>query len=334
VRTDRLGDVLLSTPAVKALRQNFPQSYIAMMVSPYTKEEVDGNPDIDEVITFDKEGKDKGWLGGLKFAAALRKKKFDLVLILHPTRRMHILMFLAGIRRRLGYDRKFKFLLTDRIRHTKQSGAKHESEYVLDFVRYLGIRPEDKALFMPLSPESEKWARDLFNSLGIQDKDKILAIHPTASCPSRIWPAERFARVADILAEKYGFKVVVVSGAKDMQKAQEVIKNMHQAALELSGRTSVSQLASVLKRCQLFISTDSGPMHVACAIGVPVITIFGRNQAGLSPRRWGPLGKNNRVLHKTVGCQVCLAHNCSKDFACLKAVTVEDVLQAAEEILS
>jgi len=333
VRTDRLGDVLLSTPVIKALRQQFPQCYISMMVSPYTKDVLEGNPDLDEVITFDKDAKNKGWWATLKFAGFLRKNKFDLAIVLHPTSRMHLLIFLAGIPKRLGYDRKLKSLLTDRIKHDKQRGQKHESEYVLDLVRYLGIKPQDVSLYMPIRPESEKWVEALFKEEGIKDSDKILAIHATASCDSRIWPAERFAEVADRLVQKYGFKVCIVSGPKDFQKVEDVVKNMQTKAVNLTGKTSISQLASLLRRCQLFISTDSGPMHVASALGVPVITIFGRSQAGLSPQRWGPLGEKNRVLYKTVGCTICLAHNCQKGFACLKATTVEDVLLAAESIL-
>ena len=334
VRTDRLGDVLLSTPVVKALRQEFPQSYISMLVSPYTKEVLEGNPNLDEIITFDKDAKNKGFWSTLKFIQVLRKKKFDLVIVLHPTTRMHLLTFFAGIPKRLGYDRNFGFLLTDKIKHTKQYGQKHESEYALDLVRYLGIEPQDKTLFMPIKKDSEKWVEDLFNQTGIKDNDKLLVIHPAASCPSRIWPGERYAQVADKLVGQYGFKVIIVSSPGDIQKAEVVIKNMRSKALNLAGKTSISQLASLLKRSQLFISTDSGPMHVAAAMGVPVITIFGRSQAGLSPQRWGPVGTKSRVLYKTVGCTVCLAHNCQKDFACLKSTTVEDVFLAVESILN
>jgi heptosyltransferase-2 len=333
-RTDRLGDVLLSTPVIKALRQEFAQSYIAMLVSPYTKEVLEGNPDLDEIITVDKDGKNKGWLATFKLARVLRKKKFDLAVVLHPATRIHWLTFLAQIPRRLGYDRKFEFLLTDRIKHDKQFGQKHESEYALDLIRYLGIVPKDKTLFMPINQDSEKWADVLFNREQIKNSDQLLIIHPTASCPSRIWPGERFAEVADQLAQKYGFKVIIVSGPQDMQKAEAVIKNMRTAALNLAGKTSISQLASLLKRSHLFISTDSGPMHVASALGVPVITIFGRSQAGLSPKRWGPCGVKSKILYKTVGCTICLAHNCQKDFACLKSTTVGDVLKAAEEIFN
>jgi ADP-heptose:LPS heptosyltransferase len=107
---------------------------------------------------------------------------------------------------------------------------------------------------------------------------------------------------------------------------------MHQPAINLAGKISVAQLASALKRCSLFISNDSGPVHIASAVGTPVISIFGRNQKGLSPTRWGPRGPKGRFLHKGMGCIRCLAHNCLKEFACLKTITVNDVLNAAESL--
>ena len=333
VRTDRIGDVLLSTPVIKALRENYPNAYMAMVVSPYAKDIVDGNPYLDEVIIYDKEGSHKSWPRSIKFSRNLKKKRFDLAIILHPTNRVHLVTFFAGIRRRIGYDRKLGFLLTDRIEHTKQLGEKHELEYALDLVRYLGIEPKDKNLFMPIKPESEKRVEELFQQGGINKTDKLLAIHPGASCPSKIWPNERFADAAARLIERYGFKVLVIAGPKDLALAQSVIKHMHKPAVNLAGKTSVSQLASVLKRCNLFISNDSGPVHIAAALGTPVISIFGRNQKGLSPTRWGPTGKKDKILHKEVGCIECLAHNCTKKFACIKAITVDDVINATDSIL-
>jgi heptosyltransferase-2 len=332
VRTDRIGDVLLSTPVIKALRENYPHAYIAMMVSPYAKDIVEGNPYLDDIIIYDKDGKHKSWARSIKFSQRLKKKRFDLAVILHPTNRVHLVTFFAAIPRRIGYDRKLGFLLTDRIKHTKQWGEKHELEYSLDLLRYLGIELGDKALYMPIKPESEKWVDELFNQVGVKNTDKLLAIHPGASCPSKIWPNERFADAADRLMGKYGFKCLVVAGPKDIALANNVIKHMQHPAINIAGKTSVSQLASILKKCQLFISNDSGPVHIASAMGTPVISIFGRSQKGLSPKRWGPVGKKDKILHKEVGCIECLAHNCVKDFACLKAITVDDVLKAVDSI--
>lgn len=333
VRTDRIGDVALSTPVIKALRTNNPQGYIAMMVSPYAKEILEGNPHLDEIIIYDKDGKHKSLNRSVKFSRNLKKKKFDLAIILHPTNRAHLVTFFAGIPIRIGYNRKLGALLTKRIRHSKQFGEKHEVEYNLDLLKNLGIEAKDKKPYIPLRRESEEWAQAIFRQEGISPKDKILAIHPGASCPSKVWPADRFARVAEILAEKYALRIVLVAGPKDLRKAEEVLRHIKYPVINLAGRTSISQLASVLKRCSLFISNDSGPVHIASAVGTPVISIFGRNQKGLSPKRWGPVGERDRVLHKEVGCIECLAHNCIKEFACLKAITVDDVVSVADSIL-
>jgi lipopolysaccharide heptosyltransferase II len=333
VRTDRIGDVLLSTPVIEELRRAYPNAYIAMMTSPYAKEVVSGNPYLDEVIVYDKDKRQRSWRSSLKFSRNLKKKRFDAAIILHPTNRVHLVTFFAGIPKRVGLNRKLGFLLTDRIEHTKQLGEKHEIEYNLDILRYMGIEPKDNRLFMPIKPAEEKWAESIFRSENIKPADKVLAVHPGASCPSKVWPSQRFAQAADRLIDKYGFKVILISGPKDVKLTQDVISHMRHPAVNLAGKTSVSQLASVLKRCRLFISNDSGPVHIASALDVPVISIFGRNQKGLSPDRWAPLGKLAKALHKDVGCVECLAHNCVKDFICLKAITVEDVIQAADALL-
>ena len=332
-RTDRLGDVLLSTPVIAALRQQYPNAYIAMLASSGVKEVLESDPHLDKLFLLDKDAKHKSWLAMFSLIREIKKEKFDLAILLHPTIRVHLAVYLAGIPRRVGYDRKFPFLLTDRIRHLKQEGAKHESEYALDMVRYLGIEPLDKRPSMLIAPRFEKWADELFAREGLVPEDKLLGIHPSASCISKIWPVERFAQVADILADKYGFKVIIFASARDKRIAQALKEHMRHSVINLAGRTSVGELAAAIKRCRIFISNDSGPVHIACAVGVPVISIFGRKQPGLSPRRWAPVGVKDKVLHRDAGCIVCLAHNCRKDFAFLKAVSVEDVIKAADEII-
>jgi heptosyltransferase-2 len=206
----------------------------------------------------------------------------------------------------------------------------------LDLLDDLGLTGRACDLFMPIKQESEKYIKELFIKEGIQATDKLLAINPGASCPSKLWPAERFAQVCEKLASRYNFKILILAGPREMHLADKIAAHpeIKGKIINLSGRTSVSQLASILKRCVLFISNDSGPVHIASALATPVISIFGRNQPGLSPQRWGPLGRQDKYLHKDVGCIQCLAHNCEKEFACIKAITVEEVVKAAEEILA
>ncbi|MFA5144200.1 MAG: lipopolysaccharide heptosyltransferase II [Candidatus Omnitrophota bacterium] len=333
VRLDRIGDVLLSTPVIKAVRDVCPDGYIAFMVRRYAKDILEGNPYLDEIIVYDKNGREKGLLRNLGFIRSLRRKKFDIALILHPTKRTHLLVSLAGIPETVGYNRKWGFLLTTRLPHTKQYGLKHEIDYTLDILRYTGLEPKDKPLYMPVNGHSEVRVDEMLREGGIGKDDLCVAINPGASCPSKRWSPDKFARAAQALIERYGVKIIVVASAADKELGDRVSNRLKKNCLNLAGRTSVADVASVLRRARLFISNDSGPVHIACAVGTPVIAIFGRHDRGLSPQRWGPTGKRDVVLHKDVGCIECLAHDCAKGFQCLEAVTVDEVLAAAAKIL-
>jgi lipopolysaccharide heptosyltransferase II len=333
IRTDRVGDVVLSMPVVQALRAAFPEAYISMMVAPCAREIVENNSYLDDCVIYDKKQIGVGLFRTWRFSSMLRRKKFDIAFILHPNNRAHVAVYLAGIPQRVGYRKNLPFLLTDAIEHTKHRGAKHEVEYNLDLVRAIGIEPVAEHPHVPVTREAQELAADLLRQAGITPSDTVIVLHPSASCPSKVWPAASFARAADSLSDKYGCKTVVVAGADGLGLADEVVKRMSRHAVNLAGKTSIGTLAGIFKRSLLVISNDSGPVHVASAVGAPVISIFGRKQKGLSPRRWGPLGEHGKALHKDVGCVECRAHACVRDFACLKAVTVDDVLSAADSLL-
>ncbi|MDO8535489.1 MAG: lipopolysaccharide heptosyltransferase II [Candidatus Omnitrophota bacterium] len=335
VRMDRIGDVVLSTPALKAVRDAYPDGHIAVLVRPYARDVVDGNPNIDEVITYDKLGKEKSVIGKIRFICSLKNKKFDIAIIFHPKNSSHILTFLAGIPERLGYGKKSRIFLTKKIPHTKQYGLRHEIDYVLELLRYVGIEASSKDLCMPVNSASDGKIEKLFKENGISQSDIVITIHPAASCRSRRWALERFAKAADTIAEKYGARIVIISGPGDDKLMGDKVATMIKSkALNLAGKTSVSDIASILRRSRLLISNDSGPVHISCAVGTPVISIFGRKDRGLSPARWGPVGKRDIAIHKDAGCDICLAHNCKRGFKCLDMISVEDVLSAADKILS
>lgn len=333
VRLDRIGDVILSTPVIKAVRDAYPESHIAFMVRPYCREVVEGNPYLNEVIVYDKDGSEKDIRGNLAFILNLRRHRFNIAIILHPTNRTHLVTFLAGIPERVGYDKKLGWLLTKRIPHLKQFGLKHEIDYTLDILRYIGIDPKEKTLYMPVNEKSESKIKDILKTNNVADDEMVIAIHPGASCLSKKWPLENFIKAANSLANIYKARIAVLSGIKEKALGDRVADSVSSAPINLSGRTTVGDVASILRRSKLLISNDSGPVHIACAVGTPVIAIFGRNDRGLSPTRWGPAGKDDQVLHKDVGCDPCLAHNCNIAFKCLEAITVEEVLSAASAIL-
>ncbi|MCK4463606.1 MAG: glycosyltransferase family 9 protein [Candidatus Omnitrophica bacterium] len=332
-RTDRIGDVMLSTPVIKAVRDKYPDAYIAFCVGPHAFEIVDKNPYLNDVIVYDKKGKHKSVFGIIRFIFEIKRIKFDMAIILHSTNRMNLTCFLAGIPKRTGYDRKLGFLLTDKIPYTKQEGKKHEMEYTLDVIRHIGIEPSDKRLYMSLHKDTEKKIKKIFEAHDIHKMNKIVAINPGASCPSKRWPIEYFSEVVDRLNEEYGAKVIILGGPDSVESVRLLLGNIKTKVIDLTEKTSVSLLAGILSKSHLFISNDSGPVHIAVSVGTPVIAIFGRSDEGLSPKRWGPLGPSDIALHKDVGCRVCLAHRCDKDFKCLKAITVDEVMEAVEKFL-
>ena len=170
----------------------------------------------------------------------------------------------------------------------------------------------------------------ILNDLGVKDSDSIVAMHPSASSVSKRWFLERFAKVSDYLAENFNAKIILVAGPKDADYTKKIIEyaKFKGNIIDLAGKTSIGELACVLKIANLFISNDSGPVHISVAVGTPVISIFGRKKIGLGPKRWGPLGKDDIAIHKDAGCEVCLAHNCENNFRCLQAVEVEDIIEA------
>jgi heptosyltransferase II len=330
-RTDRLGDLVLTTPAIKAVRNAYPGAYIAMIVRPYTEPVARGNPYLDEIIVYDKYGKHKGLFAALKFAYEIRKKGFDRAIMFHPTNRMHITAYTANIPRRIGYDNKMGFLLTDRIRNFKHQGRKHERDYTLDMLKALGIISEEKELFMPLDDNARAKANEILIGSGMRKDGKFIVMHPGASCASKIWPLERFAKLADSIIQNSNIKIIIIGGKdeRDIFCAETVKKFMQEEAIFLHGKLNIKTLAALIEKASLFISNDSGPVHIAAAVGTPVIDIFGRGQPGLGPLRWGPLGPNDIILHKDLGCkEKCLAHNCRKGFACIRSISVDDVYNA------
>jgi len=323
---------VLSTPVIRHLRKLYPDAYIAMMVRPENHDVVDNNPDLNEVILYDKYGFQKSFPGTVKFAFGLRKKRFDTAIALHPTNRVHIMLKLAGIPERIGYDKKTGWLLTKRIAHFKQEGGMHEADYNFDLLERAGFDVDgaDRRPYMFTDDGDRRLVDTVMRDQAIGGD--IIALHAGASCPSKRWPPERFAALADELNGK-GYSIVLVGGDETRSFSDRVTQMAKTRVADITGMLLVGELAEFLSRCRLFISNDSGPVHIASAVNTPVVAIFGRKDPGLSPGRWGPLGGRDVILHKDVGCEVCLAHDCDKGFECLKAITVEEVIEASEKVL-
>ena len=327
-RADRIGDLVLSTPVISELRKRFPRARISALTFKENRQVLEGNPFLDEVILYDKKGAQKNLFGNWKFARMLSGKKFDAVIHLHATNRMHIVSRLAGIPVRIGWDRRAAWALTYVFPDTKKEGKKHEAEYNFDLLAPLGVKyPASLELYFPVTFEAEAAVRGLFEKFKISPDKPLIILSPSASCPSKRWPAERFGQLADALHSRSAVQFAAIGTEADRPLIQRLQASSRSGVLDLSGRLDLSMLGALLKHASLLISNDSGPAHIAAAVGTPVISIFGRRQPGLSPARWRPLGPRSRFIWKDVGCDPCLAHECQIHFLCHDVVSVEDVLK-------
>jgi heptosyltransferase-2 len=329
-----MGDVILSTSVIETLRKTYPSAFIAMMVKPSWRELLDGNPYLNEIITYDKDGVHHGIFGTMKFSWRLRKYDFDMVLVLNPRARSHWCVWLAGIPVRIGFDSESGWLLTHRVPFRKHEGKKHEIEYMMELLKFLNIEDQNHHPFVAVSREAAQHVDQICKDLKVDGSKPAVAIHPSSSCLSRRWMPERFAELADRLIDHYGVKVFLISGASEKSFADSVEKTMKHPSLNVAGKLSLKETAGLLKRCIMLISNDSGPTHLAAAVGTPVVAIFGASQSGLSSTRWKPFGSDHVVLQKDVGCKICLAHDCEIQFRCLTELSVDEVYQAVVPMLA
>ncbi|MFA7255268.1 MAG: glycosyltransferase family 9 protein [Candidatus Omnitrophota bacterium] len=358
-RTDRIGDLVLTTPLFKALREKFPKAWIAALVFLEHREIVEGNPYLDEVILYDKKGNERGLWGQFLFSQKLRSEKFDVVIYAHGTNRMHLAGWLAGIPIRIGYDRRASWALSYVHPYNKKEGKKQEAEYLFELLEPLGVTPpEEIETFFPVTDPSvrsletlrlsHKIPYDRPHSLseeskvngtspgnlfkkenGGQDRPWIV-LNPSASDVTKMWPAERFAELVTRIQKDRPSIFLAIGTAQDRPIIETLIKNTSVPVFDLSGKLSLGMLGALLKRASLLVSNDSGPVHIATAVGTPVVSIFGRYEAGLGPKRWQPLGKHSRVVAKDVSS----IPESERKFTYISEITVEDVHQAVKDLLT
>lgn len=293
IRNDRFGEFLLNIPALRALKESFPQAELSLAVDPYVRDLARCLPFVDR--TMEWKGQKHGFWEILRKSLLLKREGFDIAVILNPAKDFNIITALAGIPLRAGYDRKWGFLLTHKIPDLKHLALKHEVEYNLELVGLVGAKTENKTLSLSVPDDI---ISNLVKEFDIRDSHKLVALHPWTSDPFKQWPKERFRELAVRLSAEPGVRVVLV-GARQGPSAQEGDLGGKAAGLiDLIDKTSLVQLAALLKRCRLFISCDSGPMHLSCCVGTPVVALFRSDLPGKSSLRWGPWGAGHTVLER------------------------------------
>jgi heptosyltransferase-2 len=320
-----IGDAVMATPALMAIRQAFPAARLTVVANPLVAELFSFHPGCDQVIVFDKLGKHRGLPGFLRFCRELRRERCDFAVLLQNAFEAAVMALLAGIPRRAGYRTDGRgLLLTAAVPAVDKKHGLHHVDYYLRMLRQLGMSADDRRLLLALTPGEERRAVELLGS------GEWVVINPGASYgAAKRWVPERFAVVADGLAAEYGVKVVLTGGPGEAEIGADIVRAMHGEALNLIGRTSVRELMAVLARCRLLVTNDSGPMHVAAAFGVPVVAVFGPTDHTTT----SPLVEACRIVRSEVECAPCMLRECPTDHRCMTRVTADDVLAAARELL-
>ncbi len=330
--TNWVGDLVMSTPALAAIRKNFPEARISVLVKPPLQELLEGNPAVDEVIVYDRKDLYKGPAGVARMAKELRKKKFNRAILLQNAFEAALIAFLANIPVRMGYSTDGRgLLLSKSVKVADETRGKHQVHYYLDLLASLGLKAEPSAPKLYVTKEELKEAGRLLMENGIGNDEMVVGINPGAQYGvAKRWHPERFGGVADRLAHDYKAKVIIFGGPGDVAVAGSVEASMRARPLNLAGKTSMRGLMALIKKCRIFITNDTGPMHVAAALGVPTLAVFGSTD----PVATGPFGPANRVVREPVNCSPCLKRECQlKHYQCMERITAAKVYKVAKEML-
>jgi len=345
-----IGDVLFTTPVIKALKKHDPDVFIGYWSNTRVKPILAANPQIGKVFALSRgdlkkiyeESFLKGLWSALKLAWEIKKERFDICLDFSLDHRYSLFAKIIGIGNRIGFNYKGRGrFLTSRI-DIDGYHDRHAAEYYLELLKFLDIRAEDKELYLAVPPESEIKARDILASAGIVENDLVVGIAPGAGgswgkdASYKHWPALKFAQVADRLISELKAKVVILGDESERRIAEVIVHAMRNKPVDLTGKTSLEILPALIKNCNLLITNDGGPMHMAVALGVKTVSIFGP----VSEVVYGPfpLTRNHVVLKWDMACRPCYKNFrlpvCDKDRECLKSVSSDEVFAAANALLS
>lgn len=322
-----IGDVLLATPTIRAIKAARPDVRVTMMVNRGTEDVLSGNPDLDEVMVLDK-----GSLGAQsRLIAGLRHRQFDTVIDLTDGDRSAFLSWISGAPVRIGFndEQRWRGHYYTKI-VPSASGARHRIDRDLEALKPLGIQAGSKDPQLRLTSEEEKSADELLDRLGVQRSQSMVILQPGARYWFKAWPPDRYAELADRLTSQYDCQVLIGGSDQDVDLAQQIRQTAKSKPIIVAGRTTIKQFSAIAKRSALFVGSDSGAMHIASAVGTPVVALFGPS----NPSEWGPRGGLVEVLYKELDCRSCFHPTCTRgEENCMKLIAVYEVFAAAQRLL-
>jgi len=328
IKWSALGDIILSLPALKAIKDKFPKAHISLLTSREGLELIKRYPYVKEFFIIRQRDGIEGIATLLNVSSELRRSSFDLICDLQNNKKSHLISFLSFARRRLGYKSgNLDFLLTDAIDGARMDIPPIEHQFRL--LKQIGIDSAPEFPLLMISEQESEHADNLISESWIGKAEALVGISLSASqrWRTKSWPAEKLAKLCDILAQSR-IRIAITGTKEDSMYAKRVLMLTHSKPFDITGRTSVMQLAAVIKKCQVFITSDSAPMHITTLCGVPLVALFGPT----NPKRHLQPNSRYRVICKKLKCSPCYKSKCN-DPICMRSITPEEVAFAVKELL-
>lgn len=331
-----IGDVMLAMPSISAVREAFPSSHISALIKSNLSPLLEGNPDINEIISFEPDS--MSILERFRFYRGLKEKNFALAILLTNSFESALSVYLSGIKNRIGFNKDMRgIFLTEKVpMPSRKSPRIHQAEYYLTLIETISEarsqKPEARSKKVSFYiPENIQNAVDRFwEEKGLSQKSPVIGMNIGASYGSaKRWMPERFAELGDSICDELKGEVILFGNSDDSNIENEIKGEMGHKPFSLIGKTTLKSLAAWIKRCSLFITNDSGPMHIAAAVGTPIVAIFGSTD----PSETSPLSDDYKIVRKPVDCSPCWKRECPTDHRCMELITVSDVMDAVKEIL-
>lgn len=323
-----VGDAILSIPAMAAIKKRFNDASITILARSLMSELFKYEPYINEIVVNDFQGMHKGITGKWKLINTLKVKEFGLAILFPNSLSSGLISYLSNIPFRCGYPTDGRGLLINIKAKAPDKG--HMIDYYAGVLRPLGIEDLDKRIHLNITEEENERAHRTFREKGIDSDRPVIGINPGATYgTAKRWYPERFAALSDKIAKNYGANIILFGGKDERAVGEKIAGMTKERVIVLSGETTIREAAALIGNCNLFITNDSGLMHVAAAVGAPVVAIFGPTD----PTSTSPYGENHIIVRKEVECSPCLKRECPTDHRCMKEIEVEDVYEVVERQL-
>jgi len=329
IKISSIGDVILSTASLMALRKKFPQAKIYCLVGKESRKVLNSCPYVDGIIIYDGQQKERGWSGLIRLSRKLHRYRFDKIIDFQNSRKSHLLSFLSMPRESYGYHRKWGGLLTRPLRRYRNDIAAVEHQFQL--LKELDISCKDPHLELWPSVKDKAYIQDLLDSEWMGNSQNIVGINISASdkWPTKNWPIDYISRVCDALSRN-NVRVVITGMAKDRRLVQQLLSLTKSKPANFCGKTDILQLAALIKKCKVYITPDSAPLHIAAAVNTPVIALFGPTDS----LRHIPPAKKMEVMDKKLACAPCYSSRCGiVTHACMKGISPQEVVDAVEKMM-